>query len=57
MARIEVEADEIERLLKPEIRTLIDREFKAIGFRFVTLDLRGFRSGSLNEGLPGIVAK
>jgi pyridinium-3,5-biscarboxylic acid mononucleotide sulfurtransferase len=57
VARIEVEADEIERLLRPEIRTLIDREFRAIGFRFVTLDLRGFRSGSLNEGLPGIVAK
>jgi uncharacterized protein len=57
VARIEVEADEIERLLKPETRTLIDRELKAIGFRFVTLDLRGFRSGSLNEGLPGFVAK
>ncbi len=52
VARVEVETHEIERMLKPEIRELIDRELKNIGFRFVTLDLRGFRSGSLNEGLP-----
>ncbi len=52
LARVEVEAHEIERMLKPEVRELIDRELKEIGFRFVALDLRGFRSGSLNEGLP-----
>ena len=51
LARIEVEAGEIERILKPEIRELIDRELKEIGFRSVTIDPRGFRSGSLNEGL------
>jgi uncharacterized protein len=32
-------------------REAIDREFRALGYRYVTLDLRGFRSGSLNEGL------
>ena len=52
LARIEVEADEIERILKPEIRELIDRELKEIGFQSITIDPRGFRSGSLNEGLP-----
>ena len=52
VARVEVETHEIERMLKPEIRELIDLELKKLGFRFVTLDLRGFRSGSLNEGLP-----
>jgi len=52
VARVEVETHEIERMLKPEIRELVDRELKSLGFRFVTLDLRGFRSGSLNEGLP-----
>ncbi len=57
MARLEVEADEIGRMLEPEVRETIDRELKKIGFRFVALDLRGFRSGSLNEGLPRVGAK
>ncbi|HUY17659.1 MAG TPA: ATP-dependent sacrificial sulfur transferase LarE [Candidatus Binataceae bacterium] len=51
MARLEVEPDEIARLLEPEIRERVDRELRRVGFRFVTVDLRGFRSGSLNEGL------
>ena len=51
VARIEVEASEIERMLDAMIRTTVDRELKKIGFRFVALDLRGFRSGSLNEGI------
>jgi len=49
VARLEVEAREIPRLL--EIRETVDRELKRIGFRFVTVDLKGFRSGSLNEGI------
>jgi pyridinium-3,5-biscarboxylic acid mononucleotide sulfurtransferase len=51
VARIEVEQGEIARLLEPATRDVIDRELKAAGFRFVTVDLRGFRSGSLNEGV------
>jgi uncharacterized protein len=51
IARLEVEAEEITRLLEPQTRELVDRELKKIGFRFVTVDLKGFRSGSLNEGL------
>jgi uncharacterized protein len=51
VARIEVEVSELGRFLDAEIRKEVDRQLKAIGFRFVTLDLRGFRSGSLNEGI------
>jgi pyridinium-3,5-biscarboxylic acid mononucleotide sulfurtransferase len=51
LARIEVEADSIERLVRPEIREPLERELKKLGFRFVTIDLKGFRSGSLNEGI------
>ena len=51
VARIEVEASEIARLLDNRLREVIDQELKKLGFRFVALDLKGFRSGSLNEGL------
>jgi pyridinium-3,5-biscarboxylic acid mononucleotide sulfurtransferase len=51
LARIEVEASAIGRLLQPELRDTIERELKKLGFRFVTVDLKGFRSGSLNEGI------
>lgn len=51
LARIEVEASQLDRLLLPEIRETVECELKRIGFRFVTVDLKGFRSGSLNEGI------
>ena len=51
VARLEIDNHEIARILEPELRELVDREFKKIGFRFVAVDLKGFRSGSLNEGL------
>jgi uncharacterized protein len=51
IARLEVESNEIARLLEPVTRERIDRELKRLGFRFITVDLKGFRSGSLNEGL------
>ena len=54
LARIEVEASAIERLLQPELRETIERELKKLGFRFVTVDLKGFRSGSLNEGIAAL---
>ncbi|MGA7872747.1 MAG: ATP-dependent sacrificial sulfur transferase LarE [Candidatus Binatus sp.] len=56
VARLELEQTQIARVFEPALRETIDREFKAIGFRFVAIDLKGFRSGSLNEGLnPGAV--
>lgn len=51
VARIEVEVSEIGRLLDATIRDAVDRQLREIGFRFVAMDLRGFRSGSLNEGI------
>ncbi len=51
IARLELEQSEIARIFEPALRETIDREFKTIGFRFVAIDLKGFRSGSLNEGL------
>jgi uncharacterized protein len=51
VARLEVGRDEMARLLEPQIGETLSREFRKLGFRFVTLDLGGFRSGSLNEGV------
>ncbi len=51
VARIEVPADLLPRMVLPEIRETLLRELKAIGFLYVTVDLQGFRSGSLNEAL------
>jgi len=57
VARLELEQSEIARAFEPTIRETLDREFKKIGFRFVAIDLKGFRSGSLNEGLIANAAK
>jgi uncharacterized protein len=51
LARIEIGADEMSRVLEPEMRDRIVRELRAIGYRHVTIDLQGYRMGSLNEGL------
>jgi pyridinium-3,5-biscarboxylic acid mononucleotide sulfurtransferase len=51
VARLELEPSEIARIFEPQLRDTVDREFKKIGFRFVAIDLKGFRSGSLNEGV------
>jgi pyridinium-3,5-biscarboxylic acid mononucleotide sulfurtransferase len=51
VARLEVDSREIGRLLEPAARETVDRELRKLGFRFVTVDLKGFRSGSLNEGI------
>jgi pyridinium-3,5-biscarboxylic acid mononucleotide sulfurtransferase len=51
LARIEIGCDEIARALEPGTSAAIVREVKAAGYRHVTLDLQGYRSGSLNEGL------
>lgn len=48
IARIEIAQDELPRALTPEMAAELTAIFKALGFRFVTLDLEGFRSGSMN---------
>jgi uncharacterized protein len=49
VARIEIGANEMARALEPDVRETIVRAFKEIGYQFVTLDLQGYRLGSLNE--------
>jgi uncharacterized protein len=51
VARIEVPPEQLSRLTDPELRAVLVREIQALGFAYVTLDLQGFRSGSLNETL------
>lgn len=51
LARIEVPVDQISTLLEPSLRLQITTQFHSLGFRFVTIDLDGFRSGSLNSAL------
>jgi uncharacterized protein len=52
IARIEIAQDELPRALTLEITAEFTRIFKGLGFKFVTLDLEGFRSGSMNALLP-----
>lgn len=49
LARIEVPPAGLLRLLEPAVHAELLRCFKELGFRFVTLDLEGFRSGNLNQ--------
>jgi uncharacterized protein len=51
IARVEVVADDIPRLVENELRTEVVRRLKALGYRFIALDLQGYRIGSLNEAL------
>jgi len=51
LARIEIAPDEMPRALTPEMATAIAKELKAAGFAYVSLDLEGYRQGSLNETL------
>ncbi len=51
LARIELGRADLARALEPETSATIVRELKAIGYRYVTIDLQGYRTGSLNEGL------
>ena len=51
IARIELGRDEIARALEPEVADAIDRGLRALGYQHVTVDLRGYRLGSLNEAL------
>ena len=52
VARIEVPLEQLPRLADPELRERLCRHFRELGFRLITLDLEGFRSGSLNTLIP-----
>jgi uncharacterized protein len=52
LARIEVAETDLPKFLAEPLRTDLVTYFRKIGFKFVTLDLEGYRTGSLNEVLP-----
>jgi uncharacterized protein len=52
LARIEVPTGEIDRLCSPEVRAKVDAALREFGYSYVSVDLRGFRSGSMNEVIP-----
>jgi uncharacterized protein len=49
IVRIEIAAEELPRAMSAEMAREFTAIFKALGFKFVTLDLEGFRSGSMNQ--------
>jgi uncharacterized protein len=58
IVRIEIARDELPRALNAEMAAQFSHIFKALGFTYVTLDLEGFRSGSMNAVLPaGVLSK
>jgi len=53
IARIEISKNEISKLLKEDVRNKIITKFKELGYTYVTVDLEGYRTGSMNETLKG----
>jgi uncharacterized protein len=56
VARIEIARGEMPKALSVEMFDRLSREFKSIGFRFVAIDVDGYRTGALNEVLTQITA-
>lgn len=50
IARIEVGQDELGKMMEEEMIKAVNKQFEELGYVYVTLDLKGFRSGSMNEG-------
>jgi uncharacterized protein len=51
LARLEIGRDELARALEPDVRERIVTALRGFGYQHVTIDLQGYRTGSLNEGL------
>ncbi|HEV7472873.1 MAG TPA: ATP-dependent sacrificial sulfur transferase LarE [Pyrinomonadaceae bacterium] len=51
LVRLEISAAEMERALRLDVTDVLARRFRELGFKYVTLDLHGFRSGAMNEVL------
>jgi len=51
LARVEIARDELPRALSPDMAAAINSRLKSIGFLYVSLDLEGYRQGSLNDAL------
>jgi len=52
LVRLEISPAEMDRALRKEVIDQLAARFRELGFKYVTLDLHGFRSGSMNEALP-----
>ena len=52
VARLELDHEDMARAVAVDVRDALVRDLKAIGYRYVSLDLQGYRTGSLNEVLP-----
>ena len=52
LVRLEISPAEMDRVLQKEMIDQLAARFRELGFKYVTLDLHGFRSGSMNETLP-----
>lgn len=52
LVRLEIAPAEMAQVLKPDVFSDLARRFRDLGFKYVTLDMQGYRSGSMNEVLP-----
>jgi uncharacterized protein len=52
LVRLEISPAEMDRALQKDVVDQLAARFRELGFKYVTLDLHGFRSGSMNEALP-----
>jgi len=50
-ARIEVALDELSKIIDDDVRTVLTTKFKQAGFTYIALDLEGYRTGSMNQGI------
>ena len=57
IARLEISPAEFDRILDRELIDRLAEQFRALGFRYVTLDLHGFRSGAMNEVLVPLLMR
>lgn len=53
VARVEVGADELARLLEPDLRAAVAADLRAAGYTWTTVDLEGYRTGAMDEGRAG----
>ena len=51
LARLEIARDEMARALEPAVNDALVAALKAVGYQYISLDLQGYRTGSLNEVL------
>jgi uncharacterized protein len=56
LVRLEVSPSELDRALSREVTDELARRFRALGFRYVTLDLHGYRTGAMNEILKNVMS-